>query len=160
MNLKKKYKNYELAIIGSQKTEKEILFTLLSDEPLRNFQGLKFGKLNLDEDKIIHFYFLNQEKESYVWDLIIPHSIAVIIVCDFDSPQILNENLLVIERIQNSYTTPHFICPYQSTENIIEQLERYGLDIKKDNRILEFDQKDRENAKKILVDVMTAVATD
>ena len=47
----------EIAIIGSQKTDKEILFSLLSEEPLRNFQGLKFGKLVLDEEKSIHIYF-------------------------------------------------------------------------------------------------------
>ena len=123
----------EIAIIGSQKTDKEILFSLLCDEPLRNFQGLKFGKLILNKEKAIHFYFLNQEKESYVWDLIIPHSIAVIVVCDFEYPQILNENLLMIERLENSFTTPYFICPFQSQENIIEYMERYGIDIKKDN---------------------------
>jgi len=150
----------EIAIIGSQKTDKEILFSLLSEEPLRNFQGLKFGKLVLDEEKSIHIYFLNQEKESYVWDLIIPHSVAVIVVCDFDYPQILNENLLVIERLSNSYTTPYFICPFQSKENIIEEMEKYGIDIKNDNRILEFDQKGRDNAKKVLTDVLSVVASE
>jgi hypothetical protein len=150
----------EIAIIGSQKTDKEMLFSLLSDKPLRNFQGLKFGELNLDKDKSIYYYFLNQEKESYVWDLIIPHSVAVIVVCDFDYPQILNENLLVIERLENSYTTPYFICPFQSKENIIEEMEKYGIDIKNDNRILEFDHKDRGNAKKVLTNVLTAVANE
>ena len=150
----------EIAIIGSQKTDKEILFSLLSDEPLRNFQGLKFGKLVLDNEKSIHFYFLNQEKESYVWDLIIPHSVAVVVVCDFDYPQILNENLLVIERLENSYTTPYFICPFQSKDNIIEEMEKYGIDIKNDNRILEFDHKGRDNAKKVLTDILTAVANE
>jgi len=150
----------ELVIIGSQKTDKEILFSLLSEDPLRNFQGLKFGNLILDNDKSIHFYFLNQEKESYMWDLIIPHSVAVIVVCDFDYPQILNENLLVIERLENSYTTPYFICPFQSKENIIEEMEKFGIDIKNDNRIIKFDQKGRENAKKVLTDVLSVVANE
>ena len=52
----------EIPIISSRINEKEKLFSLLSDTPLRNFQGLKFGCINLGNDHNLYLYFLNQEK--------------------------------------------------------------------------------------------------
>jgi signal recognition particle receptor subunit beta len=152
----------ELAIIGSEKTEKEKLFSLLSDEPLRKFQGLKFGYLNLDDDKSIHFYFLNQEKESYLylWDLIIPHSLAVIVVCDGDDPQILSDNLSVIAQLENTYSTPYFICPFNNHDNIMQEMVKIGIDTKEKNRILKFENTDKESVKKLLAEVFSFLTND
>ena len=49
----------EIPVIGSRKSEKEILFSLLSDQPLRKFEGLDAGILHLTKDLEIYFYFLN-----------------------------------------------------------------------------------------------------
>jgi len=152
----------ELTIIGNQKTEKEKLFSQLSENPLRNFKGLKFGYLNLDEENTIHFYFLDQEKESflYLWDLIIPHSLGIIVICDCNEPQILNESLAVIERLNKVYSTPYFICPLAKNEEVIQQLENLGVDTKDGNRILNFDENDNQSAKKLLIEVFSILTNE
>ncbi len=152
----------ELVIIGSQKTEKEKLFSILSEEPLRNFQGLKFGCLNLDDEKSIHFYFLNQEQDIYyyLWNLIIPHSLAAIVVCDCNDPQILNDNLEVISQLETTYSTPLFICPFNNYENLEAEMEKFGINLQNSNRILKFESGDKKSAKTILTDIFSILASE
>lgn len=152
----------ELAFIGSQKSQKEKLFSLISDEPLRSFKGLNFGYLPLDESKSIHFYFLDQEKEKYyyLWDLIVPHSLAVVIVCDNDTQQLLNENLNTINKLKNTYSTPFFICSLNNHENLMSELNQQGIDLKSDDRIFKFDNPDRDNFKELLTTVFSVCANE
>jgi len=78
----------EIPVIGSRKSEKENLYSLLSDQPLRKFEGLDVGSLPLSADLELYLYFLNQEDDNYLylWDLIIPYAIGCIVVCEPSIP--------------------------------------------------------------------------
>ena len=89
----------EIPVIGSRKSEKEKIFTLLANKPLRKFEGLDVGFLELEDEHFIYFYFLNQESEDYyyLWDLILPYAPVCLVVFDFKNAEIFNRNVEIID---------------------------------------------------------------
>ena len=119
----------EIAIISSRTSEKEKLYSLLSDIPLRNFQGLKFGSISLDQEHDIYLYFLNQENETYyyLWDLIIPHTVSCLVMCDWDEQEILESNLATLDKLEEEYSTPINICAFKPSKNPDDIMFKEGL---------------------------------
>ena len=147
----------EIAIISSRTSEKEKLYSLLSDTPLRNFQGLKFGSINIDQEHDIYLYFLNQENETYyyLWDLIIPHTVSCLVMCDWDDQEILESNLAILEKLEEEYFTPIHICVFKLQEKIDPILQKEGLLLDKNKKLLFFDPEDKNTAKNVLLDLLT-----
>lgn len=149
----------ELPVIGSRRSEKEKLFTLLSDHPLRKFEGLDAGYLSLTDDADILMYFMNQENEDYyyLWDLIIPRSLGVLVVCDLASNEIFEKNVETIEFIKKRYGTRLFVCslPVQGEEPaVLKSGELAPDDIAE---FMYFDPDSKDSAKNILLKMLTPV---
>ena len=146
----------EIPIIGSRINEKERLYSLLSDSPLRNFQGLKFGSISLDKDHEIYLYFLNQENEKYyyLWDLIIPNTIACLVMCEWNNQELFESNLALVEKLEEDYSTPIHICVFKLQKKIEQILLKEGLLLDKNKRLLFFDPEDKNSAKNILLNII------
>ena len=143
----------EIPVFGDTSTETEKLFSLLTEKPLRNFHGLNFGNLKLDNDLSVYLYFLNQEKENYfyLWDLIIPHSICSIVICDWRNEEAFKANLKAIEHIKNRFKTPLQICAIKTEESAPAFVKQSGINFDDDDQILFLDTQNKESAKKILL---------
>jgi hypothetical protein len=147
----------EIPVIGNRDSEKEKIYTLLSDMPLRNFLGLDFGLLNLDEEIALYFYFLNQENENYLylWDIIIPHAIGCILICNWRDPQSIEENLKTIEYIEQRFSTPLHICSLPTDEELPNDIIKEELEQSGDRKSYLFDPKSKKSVKDILTRVIS-----
>jgi hypothetical protein len=146
----------EIPIIGKHQSETEKIYTLISKQPLRNFEGFDFGLLNLDKDLSVYFYFLNQENENYLyfWDIIIPHAVGCILIFDWGDPQSIERNLKTIEYLENNFSTPLHICTIPSESDLPESLIKEELERIGERRLYTFDPTKKESAKNILLQVI------
>lgn len=146
----------EIPVIGNKENNKDKIFTLLSDQPLRNFEGLNFGCLELEEDLMIYFYFLNQENVNYryLWDIIIPHAPGCILICDWKNSQLIEDNLRTIEYIENKFHTPIHICSLPSSGEVPDTLIEEELKQNGERQLHAFDPTKKESAKNILLEVI------
>jgi hypothetical protein len=146
----------EIPVIGSWKSEKESIFTLLSDRPLRKFEGLDVGYLPLGSDLAVYFYFINQESEDYkyLWDLIIPRAIGCVVICDLENAEIFEKNVEVIEFLKDRYSSTLYICslPVQGEEPAV--LKSKGVLPDDIAEFMFFDPKDKSTAKNILQNIV------
>jgi hypothetical protein len=149
----------EIPVIGSRKNDKEKLFSLISDRNIRKFEGLDVGFLQLSADTGIYFYFLNQENKEYyyLWDLIIPHAIGCIVVCDLSNSEIFAKNVSIIKYLEQRYRTPLHICalPVHGLEPTI--LKTKGFHETHGRQFQYFDPRNKETVKTILIKVLQAV---
>jgi len=145
----------EIPIIGSRKSGKENFFSLLSEQPLRKFEGLDVGYLNLNDEYSIYFYFLDQENEDYfyLWDLIIPYAIGCIIVCDPDNTEIFEKNVETIDRLKKLFKTPLHICSFPTKGEDVAFLEQTEA-LEEEKEFLYFNPEDKNSAKTILQHVL------
>ena len=148
----------EISVIGSSANEKEKLFTVLSDQQLRKFEGVDVGYLELDKDTAMYMYFLNQEADDYfyLWDLIIPQAIGTVLLCDLGNSEIFSKNVERIEHLEKRYSTPLHICslPVDGQKPAALKADSFGSDSDRD--FLYFDPGDRKSAKEVLLKVLAA----
>jgi hypothetical protein len=146
----------EIAVIGSKESNKEKLFTLLCDTPIRNFQGLDFGALPLDDDMQLYFYFMNKEQDNYyyLWDLIIPHAYCCLLLIEWENEELFAETIKVIELLEQKYKTPLHVCAFKPDESINELLTDHSFKFNKNRHFLFFDPTDKESAKKVLMNLL------
>lgn len=151
----------EIPVIGSRDSEKEKIYSLCSDQALRKFEGMDFGFLKFDGDLSIYFYFLDQEDDNYLylWDLLIPHAIGCLVVCDFDRSDIFKKNVEIIENIENRYQTPLHICALPSESEIPGEIEKKELSGEEKRKVLKFDPNDKTSARDILLAILGEVST-
>ncbi len=146
----------EIPVIGSWKSEKEKLFTLLTDKGLRKFEGLDVGYLHLDTDQAIYFYFINQESEEYkyLWDLIIPHAVGCVVVCDLENAEVFEKNVETIEFLRDRYTKNIFICslPVHGEEPSVLKSKRLVSDDV--TQFMFFDPRDKSSAKQVVAKIL------
>ena len=144
----------EIPVIGNRRNDIEKFYSLLSDQPLRKFEGLDVGYLHLENSIAIYFYFLDQENEDYfyLWDLIIPHAIGCVVLCDMGNSEIFEKNVETIERLKKSYHTPLHICSFPvDGETVVE------LPVNAEQEFLYFDPQDKESVKTILLKVLDSI---
>jgi len=150
----------EIPVIGSRRSEKERLFTLLSEQPLRRFENLDVGFLSLNDGVSVLMYFIDQENADYVylWDLIIPRSIGVLVICDFGYNEIFEKNVEVIEVIKKKYATSLYICslPVQGEEPAV--LKSRDLAPDDISEFMYFDPDKKDSAKNVLLTIIASVA--
>jgi hypothetical protein len=145
----------ELPVIGSRYSGKEKIYTLLSENVLRNFEGFDLGLLKLDEENAIHFYFMNLENESYqyLWDIIIPHALGCVFICEWRDHQSVDDNLRTIEYLERRFSTPLHICSLPASEDVPESFINEELQQGQRN-LYSFDPENKESAKEILLSVL------
>lgn len=141
----------EIPVIGSRRNEIEKFYSLLSDQPLRKFEGLNVGYLQLENSEAIYFYFLDQEDNDYfyIWDLIIPHAIGCVILCDMGNTEIFEKNVEIIEHLKNTYNTPLHICSFP-----VEGESGAAPPGDTEKEVLYFDPQDKESVKTILLKIL------
>lgn len=146
----------EIPVIGSRDSGKEKLFTLLSAEALRNFEGFDLGLLKLDEDNALHFYFMNIENENYkyLWDIIIPHSLGCLLVCEWRDHQSVDDNLKTIEYLEKRFALPLHICSLPVSDEVPESFIYEELEHGSDRKLHSFDPESKKSAKEILLNVL------
>jgi len=146
----------ELPVIGSRNSGKEKLFSLLSGDALRNFEGFDLGLLKLDEENTLHFYFMNMENENYkyLWDIIIPHSIGCLLICEWHDHQSVDDNLKTIEYLERRFDSPLHICSLPVSEEVPESFIYEELEHGSDRKLYSFDPEKKESAKEILLNVL------
>ena len=146
----------ELPVLGSRHNQTEKIFTLLSNQPLRNFEGFDLGVLDLDKDLQVYFYFLNQESENfhYLWDLIIPHAIGCLLVFNWQDAQSIELNLRTIEYIEGRFSTPLHICSLPTNSDIPDDLIKEELEMNGKRRLYTLNPESKESVKQILLQVL------
>jgi len=151
----------EIPVIGSPNSGKESFFTLLSQDSLRNFEGFDLGLLKLNDQNIIHFYFMNMENENYryLWDIIIPHSVGCLLVCEWRDHQSVDDNLKTIDYLERRYSTSIHICSLPASEEVPEsdindELERGGQ-----RNLYNFDPESKQSVKDILINLLDISTT-
>ena len=146
----------EIPVIGSRKSEKENLYSLLSDQPLRKFEGLDVGSLPLSADLELYLYFLNQEDDNYLylWDLIIPYAIGCIVVCEPSIPEVFTRNMEIIEKLESDYSTPLLLCTsFESRDKQNNSQDSHPRE--HSNREFHyFNPQDKKSAKDILIKLL------
>jgi hypothetical protein len=146
----------EIPIISSRKNDKEKFFTLLSERAIRKFEGLDVGYLQFDSNLGIYFYFLNQENEEYyyLWDLIIPHAIGCVMICDLSNSEIFEKNVQIIQYLEHRFSTPLHICalPVHGLEPTV--LKARGSSATQGREFQYFNPKDKETVKNILLKIV------
>jgi len=145
----------ELPVIGSRYSNKEIFFSLFSDNALRNFEGFDLGLLKLDDENIIHFYFMNMENDTYqyLWDIIIPHSLGCLLICEWRDHQSIDDNLKTIEYLETRFSTPLHICSLPASEEVPESFIKEELEHGQ-RKLYSFDPENKDSAKDILLSVL------
>lgn len=145
----------EIPVIGSRYSGKEKLFTLLSDTSLRNFEGFDLGLLKLDDENALYFYFMNMENENYfyLWDIIIPHAVGCLLICEWQDHQSVDDNLKTIEYLERRFSTPLHICSLPASEEVPESFINEELE-KGQRKLYSFDPENKESAKDILLQVL------
>jgi len=148
----------ELPVLGSQRDQTEKFYTLLSDQPLRNFEGFDLGVLELDKDLHIYLYFINQENDNYhyLWDLIFPHAIGCLLVFSWLDAQSVELNLRTIEYIERRFSTPLHICSLPAESNVPDELIKEELEMSGKRRLYTFDPNSKDSVKDILLEVISA----
>jgi len=147
----------ELPVLGSHQDQTEKIYTLLADQPLRNFEGFDLGVLELDKDLQIYFYFMNQENENYhyLWDLIIPHAVGCLLVFNWLDAQSIELNLRTIEYIEGRFSTPLHICSLPADSDIPDDLIKEELEMNGKRRLYTFDPESKDSVKHILSQVLS-----
>jgi signal recognition particle receptor subunit beta len=147
----------ELPVIGSRQNNIEKIYSLLSDQPLRNFEGMDLGILKLEDDSQVYFYFFSQDNDNYhyLWDLVIPHAIGCILLFDWQDPQSIERNLRTLEYLEERFTTPLHICSLPAENDIPDDLIREELEAKGTRFLHTFDPASKESAKEILLQVIS-----
>lgn len=145
----------ELPVIGSRDSKKEKLYTSLSENALRNFEGFDLGYLELDDKNALHFYFMNMENETYkyLWDIIIPHAVGCLLICEWRDHQSVDDNLKTIEYLESRFSTPLHICSLPASEEVPESLINEELS-KGQRNLYSFDPESKESVKDILLKVL------
>ena len=143
----------EIPIIGSRKSDKECIYSLLSDQPLRKFEGLDVGSLVFNKDFELYLYFLNQEDDDYLylWDLIIPYAIGCIVVCDPSIPEIFNRNVEIIKKLESEFSTPLLLCSVTEPQGEQNNSQEMQLLQQLNREIQSFNPQDKKSAKDILI---------
>jgi len=151
----------EIPVIGSRYSGKEKLFSLLSENALRNFEGFDLGLLKVDEDNFLYFYFMNMENESYryLWDIIIPHAVGCILICEWRDHQSVDENLKTIDYLERRYSTSIHICSLPASEEVPESFINEELEQSGQRKLYAFDPASKDSAKDILLNVLGANQT-
>jgi hypothetical protein len=146
----------EIPVIGSRYSEKEKFYTLLSGDTLRNFEGFDLGLLKLDEDNFLYFYFMNMENDNfrYLWDIIIPHAIGCILVCEWRDHQSIDDNLKIIEYLERRFSTSLHICSLPAAEDVPESLINEELQQSGQRKLYLFEHENKEAVKNILIQVL------
>jgi hypothetical protein len=145
----------ELPVIGSRYSGKEKIYTLLSENVLRNFEGFDLGLLKLDAENALYFYFMNIENESYqyLWDIIIPHALGCLLICEWRDHQSVDDNLRTVEYLESRFSTPLHICSLPASEDVPESFINEELQQGQRN-LYSFDPENKESAKEILLSVL------
>ena len=146
----------EIPVIGSRYSGKEKLFTLLSENSLRNFEGFDLGLLKLDEENYLYFYFMNMENENYryLWDIIIPHAVGCILICEWRDHQSVDENLKTIDYLERRFSTAIHICYLPASEDVPESYINEELEQSGQRKLYSFDPSSKDSAKDILLNVL------
>jgi len=146
----------EIPVIGSRNSGKENIFTLLSQDALRNFEGFDLGLLKLSEENNIYFYFMNMENDAYryLWDIIIPHAVGCLLICEWRDHQSVDDNLKTLDYLERRYSTSIHICSLPASEEVPESFINEEL-AHGDQRILHsFDPDSKDSVKDILLKVI------
>ncbi len=146
----------EVPIIGSRYSGKEKFYTLFSGDALRNFEGFDLGLLKLDEENFLYFYFMNMENETYhyLWDIIIPHAVGCVLICEWRDHQSVDDNLKTIEYLERRFSTPLHICSLPASDEVPESFINEELEHSGQRKLYSFDPESKESAKGILLNVL------
>jgi signal recognition particle receptor subunit beta len=146
----------EIPVIGSRYSEKEKFYTLLTGETLRNFEGFDLGLLKLDDDNYVYFYFMTMENDTfrYLWDIIIPHAIGCILVCEWRDHQSIDDNLKIIEYLETRFSTPLHICSLPASQDVPESYLNEELQQNNQRKLYSFDPENKESVKNILIQIV------
>jgi hypothetical protein len=122
---------------------------------LRNFEGFDLGLLKLDAENALYFYFMNIENESYqyLWDIIIPHALGCLLICEWRDHQSVDDNLRTVEYLESRFSTPLHICSLPASEDVPESFINEELQQGQRN-LYSFDPENKESAKEILLSVL------
>ncbi len=148
----------EIPVIGSRSSEKEKFYTLLSGDALRNFEGFDLGLLKLDEENFLYFYFMNIENETYhyLWDIIIPHAVGCVLICEWRDHQSVDDNLKTIEYLERRFATPLHICSLPVSDEMPVSFINEELEHSDQRKLYSFEPENKESAKGILLNVLGA----
>jgi hypothetical protein len=146
----------ELPVIGSRYSGKEKFFSLLSGDALRNFEGFDLGLLKLDEENSLYFYFINMENENYqyLWDIIIPHAVGCLLICEWRDHQSVDDNLKTIEYLEMKFSTPLHICSLPASDDVPESFINEELEHGSQRKLYSFDPESKNSVKDILLKVL------
>ncbi len=152
----------ELPVIGSRHNQTENIFSLLSDLSLRNFEGMDLGIVDLEKQCQIYFYFLTQENDQYhyLWDLVIPHAMACILIFDWQDPRSIEKNLQTIEYIEQRFSTPLHICSLPAENDIPDDLIKEELEVHGNRSLHTFDPNSKDSAKEVLLQLFKSLTDD
>jgi hypothetical protein len=145
----------ELPVIGSRNSGKEKMYSLLSGDAIRNFEGFDLGLLKLDDKNTLQFYFMNMENEAYkyLWDIIIPHAVGCVLICEWKDHQSVDHNLKTIEYLETRFSTPLHICSLPASEEVPESFINEELNQGR-RKLYSFDPDNKQSAKDILINVL------
>jgi hypothetical protein len=98
---------------------------------------------------------MNLENESYqyLWDIIIPHALGCVFICEWRDHQSVDDNLRTIEYLERRFSTPLHICSLPASEDVPESFINEELQQGQRN-LYSFDPENKESAKEILLSVL------
>lgn len=141
----------EIAIIGNPKSGIEKFYTYLSSENPRSFKGMDFGELKLDQDRSVFIYFLAQNREEYyyLWDAIIPHCAATLVICNSDN-SVFQQNIKAINYLEKNFLTPAYICMDDSSSDLKKLVKQNQSEFLRQPKIIKESITDKDSVKSIL----------
>ena len=104
---------------------------------------------------------MNMENDNfrYLWDLIIPHALGCILVCEWRDHQSIDENLKIIEYLEKRFSTILHICSLPAGEEIPEPYLNEELQKHGQRKLYSFDPAEKESVKNILLQVLESQAS-
>ena len=110
----------------------------------------------MDEENYLYFYFMNMENETYryLWDIIIPHAVGCVLICEWRDHQSVDENLKTIDYLERRFSTSLHICSLPASEEVPESFINEELAHGAQRILHPFDPESKDSVKDILIKVI------
>lgn len=122
--------------------------------------AMDFGRIAIAEDLVLHLFGTpGQKRFDFMWEILSEGMLGLIVLVDSTRPDTFRETARIIEFFTAYRRTPYVIaCNKQDLENAwTPQDIRFSLRIPEHVKVLPCTAKDREQVKKVLLELLYTI---
>jgi signal recognition particle receptor subunit beta len=143
-------------------TEKKITDGTKSFKP-QTTVAMDFGRLTIDEDLVLYLFGTpGQKRFDFMWDILAEGMLGFIVLVDDERPDTLGQSLEILKFFRKRGGVPYVVGVNKVGQSPGEAAgrTRARLRVPRDVRVVEFDARDRESVKHLLLELLYATLED